>query len=122
MKKYIALFFVVCFVSGCVSERQIGGREFPLKITTTINSIPQPGATVFAVPYDRWLKSGMTLDNPKCRQYLEENWKVTDGKTPVTIYYASYRLVIIAEWNGKLVKAGDTAVTGDRPELNIEME
>jgi hypothetical protein len=93
-KTYIPLLLLVlCAVSSCVSEGHIGGRSFPLKITTTVNSQPQPGATVYVIPYDKWLASKMTLDNPKCRDYLEQNWKVTDGKTPVTIYYASYRLV-----------------------------
>ena len=114
----LALFF-----SGCATERNIGGRRFPLDITTTLDGQKVEGATVYVIPNNEWLKwlrKGITLKNPKCREFLED-YKFTEHKTPTTIYYASYQLVIIVDWNGKLVKAGDTAVTGERQAINIEL-
>jgi hypothetical protein len=115
-------FLLLLLLPGCAGERKIGGREFPLTILTTKDHQPLSGATAYVVPYDEWLRLGKDIDDPTCRKFLSE-YKVTDGKTPVTVYGVSHQMVIIVDWQNHLTKASSTVVPGDsdRPSVTIEV-
>ena len=119
-KHAVCLAGLLVLLAGCDTGHHIGGREFPLTITTTQNGQPLAGATAYVVPNDEWLAYGKDLEDPGCRKFLAD-YKVTDGKTPVTIYGVSYQMVIVVESGGHLTKTRTPAVHGARPIVNIEV-
>ena len=117
----IILASLLLLLAGCTTERHIGGREFPLTITTSKAGQPIAGATAYVIPNDVWIRYGKDVDDPGCRKFIAP-YKVTDGPTPVTVYGVPYQMVIIVDWNNHLIRASSPAVPGEHPSKNIEVE
>lgn len=120
LNKSVFLFPLMFLLNSCSPTRVVGGRDFPVMITTTKDGKECPGAVAYFVPNSAMPSVDVKVESKEMREAIER-FKVTDSRTPVKVYAPSYQFVTFVEWGTNLYKAGHTVVPGTQTNINIEL-
>jgi hypothetical protein len=100
-------------LTGCASQN-VGSRLFQLKITTD----PYCCATAYLIPNMEWLKADLSPTDPAFPAFVDR-YKVTDGKTPVTVSAPAYQFRVVVKYKDRYFVAREPVVPGEYSSVNI---